>query len=26
MFQPLNSDQSRAYIGEQLLAPEELAD
>jgi len=26
MFQPLNSDQSRTYIGEQLLAPEELND
>ena len=26
MFQPLNADQSRTYIGEQLLAPEELAD
>jgi alkylation response protein AidB-like acyl-CoA dehydrogenase len=26
MFQPLNSDQSRTYIGEQLLAPEELAE
>lgn len=26
MFQPLNADQSRTYIGEQLLQPEELAD
>jgi alkylation response protein AidB-like acyl-CoA dehydrogenase len=26
MFQPLNADQSRTYIGEYLLAPEELAD
>lgn len=26
MFQPLNADQSCTYIGEQLLAPEELAD
>jgi alkylation response protein AidB-like acyl-CoA dehydrogenase len=26
MFQPLNGDQSRTYIGEYLLAPEELAD
>jgi alkylation response protein AidB-like acyl-CoA dehydrogenase len=26
MFQPLNADQSRTYIGEQLLAPEELAE
>jgi len=26
MFQPLNGDQSRTYIGEQLLAPEELND
>jgi alkylation response protein AidB-like acyl-CoA dehydrogenase len=26
MFQPLNSDQSRTYIGEVLLAPEELED
>jgi alkylation response protein AidB-like acyl-CoA dehydrogenase len=26
MFQPLNADQSRTYIGEQLLAPDELAD
>ena len=26
MFQPLNSDQSRTYIGEYLLAPEELND
>jgi alkylation response protein AidB-like acyl-CoA dehydrogenase len=26
MFQPLNADQSRNYIGEQLLAPETLAD
>ena len=26
MFQPLNADQSRTYIGEQLLAPEELND
>ena len=25
MFQPLNADQSRTYIGEYLLAPEELA-
>ena len=25
MFQPLNADQSRTYIGEVLLAPEELA-
>jgi alkylation response protein AidB-like acyl-CoA dehydrogenase len=26
MFQPLNSDQSCTYIGEYMLAPEELAD
>jgi alkylation response protein AidB-like acyl-CoA dehydrogenase len=26
MFQPLNGDQSRTYIGEVLLAPEELND
>ncbi|GAA3523809.1 acyl-CoA dehydrogenase family protein [Nocardioides daeguensis] len=26
MFQPLNADQSCTYIGEQLLAPEELSD
>ncbi|KQZ68753.1 acyl-CoA dehydrogenase family protein [Nocardioides sp. Root151] len=26
MFQPLNADQSRTFIGEQLLAPEELED
>jgi alkylation response protein AidB-like acyl-CoA dehydrogenase len=26
MFQPLNSDQSRTYIGEVLLAPEQLND
>ena len=26
MFQPLNADQSCTYIGEQLLAPEELAE
>ncbi|EGD43745.1 putative acyl-CoA dehydrogenase, short-chain specific [Nocardioidaceae bacterium Broad-1] len=26
MFQPLNADQSRTYIGEVLLAPEELED
>ena len=26
MFQPLNADQSRTYIGEVLLAPEELND
>jgi alkylation response protein AidB-like acyl-CoA dehydrogenase len=26
MFQPLNADQTQTYIGEQLLAPEELAD
>ncbi|HSV40010.1 MAG TPA: acyl-CoA dehydrogenase family protein [Nocardioidaceae bacterium] len=26
MFQPLNADQSRTYIGECLLAPEELND
>ncbi|WP_067430558.1 acyl-CoA dehydrogenase family protein [Nocardioides jensenii] len=26
MFQPLNADQSRTFIGEHLLAPEELAD
>ena len=26
MFQPLNADQSCTYIGEQMLAPEELAD
>ncbi|MCW2856496.1 MAG: acyl-CoA dehydrogenase [Marmoricola sp.] len=26
MFQPLNSDQSRTYIGEFMLAPEELND
>jgi alkylation response protein AidB-like acyl-CoA dehydrogenase len=26
MFQPLNADQSRTYIGEYLLAPDELAD
>ncbi|MEU1994183.1 acyl-CoA dehydrogenase family protein [Nocardia gamkensis] len=26
MFQPLNADQSRTYIGEFLLQPEELAD
>lgn len=26
MFQPLNGDQSRTYIGEFLLQPEELAD
>lgn len=26
MFQPLNADQSRTYIGEYLLAPEELDD
>lgn len=26
MFQPLNADQSCTYIGEQLLAPEELND
>ncbi|MER6972212.1 acyl-CoA dehydrogenase family protein [Nocardioides sp. NPDC057767] len=26
MFQPLNADQSRTYIGENLLAPEELDD
>jgi alkylation response protein AidB-like acyl-CoA dehydrogenase len=25
MFQPLNADQSRTYIGEYLLAPEELS-
>jgi alkylation response protein AidB-like acyl-CoA dehydrogenase len=25
MFQPLNADQSRTYIGEYLLAPDELA-
>jgi alkylation response protein AidB-like acyl-CoA dehydrogenase len=25
LFQPLNADQSRTYIGEYLLAPEELA-
>ncbi|MFJ8816624.1 acyl-CoA dehydrogenase family protein [Amycolatopsis thermoflava] len=25
MFQPLNADQSTTYIGEQLLAPEEVA-
>jgi hypothetical protein len=24
MFQPLNADQSRTYIGEYLLAPDEL--
>jgi alkylation response protein AidB-like acyl-CoA dehydrogenase len=26
MYQPLNADQSRTYIGEYLLQPEELAD
>jgi alkylation response protein AidB-like acyl-CoA dehydrogenase len=26
MFQPLNADQSRTYIGEYMLAPDELAD
>jgi alkylation response protein AidB-like acyl-CoA dehydrogenase len=26
MFQPLNADQSRTYIGEYMLAPEELND
>ena len=26
LFQPLNADQTRTYIGEVLLAPEELAD
>ena len=26
MFQPLNSDQSRTYIGEYLLQPEQLND
>jgi alkylation response protein AidB-like acyl-CoA dehydrogenase len=26
LFQPLNADQTRTYIGEYLLAPEELAD
>ena len=26
LYQPLNADQSRTYIGEYLLAPEELAD
>jgi alkylation response protein AidB-like acyl-CoA dehydrogenase len=25
MFQPLNADQSRTYIGEYLLAPDDLA-
>jgi len=26
MFQPLNADQSRTYIGEYMLAPDELSD
>jgi alkylation response protein AidB-like acyl-CoA dehydrogenase len=26
MFQPLNADQSRTYIGEYMLAPDELAE